>query len=114
MFEEVTVEYNRYTHYFDDEINPETIQGLIDVLVGIPNVDLFFCTPGGEIPSMKALIHFINNHQSHRYNQKKQDYFKMLDKILLILKEKENLKIVIIQEIIKKVGLFQMNQKILI
>ena len=62
MFEEVTVEYNRYTYYFDDEINQESVQGLIDVLVGIPNVDLFFCTVGGELPAMRALIHFINNH----------------------------------------------------
>lgn len=62
MFEEVTVEYNRYVYVFHDEIDSESVQSLIDVLVGIPSVDLFFTTNGGEASSMIALIHFINNH----------------------------------------------------
>lgn len=56
------VEFNRYTYLFENEINPETVQNLIDTLVGVPSADLFFCTVGGELPAMKALIHFINNH----------------------------------------------------
>lgn len=60
--EELTLEYNRYVYYFRNEITDETIQSLIDVLVGIPSVDLYFCTIGGEMSAMKALIHFINNH----------------------------------------------------
>lgn len=32
MFEEVTVEYNRYTYYFNDDITPESVQGLIDLI----------------------------------------------------------------------------------
>ena len=60
--EELTLEYNRYVYFFRDEITDETVQSLIDVLVGIPSVDLFFSTVGGEMSAMKALVHFINNH----------------------------------------------------
>lgn len=62
MFEEVTVEYNRYVYIFTEEITSESVQSLIDVLVGVPSVDLYFCTIGGELPWMNALVHFINNH----------------------------------------------------
>lgn len=60
--EEIEVEYNRYVYYFRDEINDESVQDLINILVGVPSCDLFFCTPGGEMSAMKALIHFINGH----------------------------------------------------
>ena len=60
--EGLTLEYNRYVYYFRNEITDETVQSLIDVLVGIPSVDLFFSTVGGEMSAMKALVHFINNH----------------------------------------------------
>lgn len=52
----------RYVYHFDDEINSETVQGLIDILSGYSNIDLFFTTPGGELHAMRVLIHFINNH----------------------------------------------------
>ena len=52
----------RYVHYFDDEITPESIQNLIGILSAVPSVDLFICTPGGELCSMKVLLHFVNNH----------------------------------------------------
>lgn len=56
------VEYTRYTYLFTKDITPETVQELIDVLVGIPSVDLFFATNGGCVVSMNTLIHFLNNH----------------------------------------------------
>lgn len=52
----------RYVYHFDDEINSETVQGLIDILSGYSNIDLFITTPGGEASAMRVLIHFINNH----------------------------------------------------
>ena len=58
---EITVP-TRYTYYFNDEINMESVQGLIDVLVNYSAVDLFFTTYGGEGSTMRILIHFINNH----------------------------------------------------
>ena len=59
---EEEVEFNRYTFLFENEITVETVQGLIDTLVGVPSADLFFTTVGGELTAMKALVHFINNH----------------------------------------------------
>lgn len=59
---EVEMEIPRYTCIFNEEINSETVQALIDNLIMYPAVDLFLSTPGGEASSMKALIHFINNH----------------------------------------------------
>jgi ATP-dependent protease ClpP protease subunit len=59
---ELEVEYTRYVHIFDKEITKESVQELIDVLVGVPSVDLFFSTNGGEMSTMNALIHFINLH----------------------------------------------------
>jgi len=61
MFEQ-EAEFVRYVRIFNDEITPETVQELIDVLVGVPSVDLFITTPGGCMVSMNALIHFINGH----------------------------------------------------
>ncbi len=52
----------RYTYYFQDIITAETIQELIDVLVQVETIDLFFTTEGGELSSMKALLHAINQH----------------------------------------------------
>lgn len=59
---ELEVEYNRYAYYFNDGITRDSVQDLIDVLVGVPSVDLFITTPGGETASSQVLIHFINNH----------------------------------------------------
>lgn len=52
----------RYVHYFNNEITPETVQELIGILSAVPSVDLFITTPGGELPSVKVLLHFINQH----------------------------------------------------
>jgi ATP-dependent protease ClpP protease subunit len=60
--EELNIEYNRYVHYFDKEITRDSVQELIDVLVGVPSCDLYITTPGGECTSSQVLIHFINNH----------------------------------------------------
>jgi len=59
MFEMIPM---RYTYYFNDEINSESVQEVIDILSIQPSVDLFITTPGGELSSMNVLIHFINNH----------------------------------------------------
>ena len=60
--EEEQSEFVRYVHYFDKEITVDTVQELIGILSSVPSVDLFFTTVGGELPSMKVLIHFINQH----------------------------------------------------
>lgn len=52
----------RYTYIFRDEITTESVQELIDILVGIPAVDLYVTTPGGEGVAMDILIKFINRH----------------------------------------------------
>lgn len=62
MFELKEEEPIRYVHYFSNEITVETVQELINTLVGTPSVDLFFTTTGGDLCAMKALLHFINNH----------------------------------------------------
>jgi len=60
--EELQLEFVRYVHYFDDSINTESVQELIGILASVPSVDLFISTPGGELPAMKVLLHFINQH----------------------------------------------------
>jgi len=52
---------NRYTYYFDDQINKESVQTLIDILSMQDKVDLFFSTEGGEVVCMKVLIHYLNS-----------------------------------------------------
>jgi ATP-dependent protease ClpP protease subunit len=52
----------RYVYHFEDDIEPEIVQEVIDKLSGYNKIDLFFTTLGGEIHSMNVLIHFINNH----------------------------------------------------
>ena len=64
--EELTLEYNRYVYYFNDEINVESVQNTIDTLVGVPSADLFVTTAGGETTSSQVLIHFINQHPDIR------------------------------------------------
>lgn len=56
--EEIT---QRYTYYFSDNINEETVQNLIDKLHGCPAIDLYFSTEGGYVSSMKVLVHFLNS-----------------------------------------------------
>lgn len=52
----------RYTYYFNDEIDKEPVQELIDILVQMEAVDLFVTTPGGSAWSMDVLMHAINQH----------------------------------------------------
>lgn len=55
-------EPQRYVYHFEDEINSETVQELIDRLTDYRAIDLFFTTVGGNAHSMRILLHFINNH----------------------------------------------------
>lgn len=59
---ESTEEPQRYVYHFEDEINSETVQELIDRLTDYRAIDLFFTTVGGNAHSMRILLHFINNH----------------------------------------------------
>lgn len=52
----------RYTYIFSEDIDPEPTQKLIDVLHSHEKIDLFFCTDGGLILAMDALIHYMNQH----------------------------------------------------
>jgi len=52
----------RYVYHFEDEINVESVQEVIDILSGYESVDLFVTTPGGQIHAMRVLMHFLNNH----------------------------------------------------
>ena len=52
----------RYIHYFDDGINKESVQDLMDTLIDKESVDLYFSTDGGEITPMIILTKFLNNH----------------------------------------------------
>lgn len=56
----------RYVHYFEDEISQESVQTLLDILIQAPSIDLFICTPGGDLPAAKVLLHFVNNHPDIR------------------------------------------------
>jgi len=60
------IEPLRYVYHFEDSIDVESVQGLIDILSGYECIDLFFTTPGGEAHAMAVLIHFINNHPDIR------------------------------------------------
>lgn len=59
-------EPQRYVYHFENEIDSETVQELIDKLSDYPSIDLFFTTVGGELASMSILLHFINNHPDIR------------------------------------------------
>lgn len=57
---------DRYIYHFENEIDTETVQELIDTLSCQEKVDLFFTTPGGNAHSMRVLLHFLNNHPDVR------------------------------------------------
>jgi ATP-dependent protease ClpP protease subunit len=59
---ESSEEVQRYVYHFEDEIDPETVQDLIDKLTDYRAIDLFFTTVGGNPHAMRILLHFINNH----------------------------------------------------
>jgi ATP-dependent protease ClpP protease subunit len=59
---ESSEEIQRYVHHFENEIDSETVQELIDKLTEYKAIDLFFTTIGGNPHAMRILLHFINNH----------------------------------------------------
>lgn len=59
---ETEVPTQRYSYHFDNEIDRDTVQEVIDDLYSCPSVDLYFTTNGGSMTSMKRLVHFLNNH----------------------------------------------------
>lgn len=52
----------RYVYHFENEIDPENVQDLINILTDYRAIDLFFTTVGGNPHAMRILLHFINNH----------------------------------------------------
>lgn len=54
---------NRYTYIFEDSINTETVQRLINDIHGYEKVDLFFTTDGGYIFNADILVHYLNSRQ---------------------------------------------------
>ena len=50
-----------YTHFFDNKINKDNVNELIDRLYDKDEIELFFSTQGGQTPSMKVLLHFLNS-----------------------------------------------------
>lgn len=50
----------RHTLIFDEEIDIETVQGLINEMANHRQIDLFFATNGGSLTAMDALIHYLN------------------------------------------------------
>lgn len=59
---ESSEEPQRYVYHFENEINSENVQELIDRLTDYRAIDLFITTVGGEAHAMRILLHFINNH----------------------------------------------------
>lgn len=72
LTEEIGLEFSmgpvmeRYIYYFNEEIDTETVQDLIDNLSNYPAIDLFITTPGGISTAMYVLLHFLNNHPDIR------------------------------------------------
>jgi ATP-dependent protease ClpP protease subunit len=50
----------RYVYHFDNPIDWESVQELIDILSQHEKIDLFFTTEGGEIAEVRVLIHYLN------------------------------------------------------
>lgn len=48
-------------YFFNDGINSETVNNLIEKLEGRENIKLFFGTEGGDIDPMRCLIDFLNS-----------------------------------------------------
>ena len=51
----------RHTQIFDEEIDSETVQKLINELNNYPTIDLWFSTPGGSLSAMNAFTHYLNS-----------------------------------------------------
>lgn len=52
----------RYVYIFNDEIEPDSVQNLIDILYNYPSVDLYFSSEGGYVYLMDALMRAMNQH----------------------------------------------------
>lgn len=52
----------RYTYIFNQDVEVETVQELIDTIHNHDKVDLIFHTNGGVVYAMNALIKYLNNH----------------------------------------------------
>jgi len=52
---------NRHTQIFDEEIDSETVQKLINELNNYAQIDLWFSTPGGSLSAMNAFTHYLNS-----------------------------------------------------
>ena len=50
----------RHTQIFDEEIDSETVQKLINELNNYTAIDLWVSTPGGSLAAMGALVHYLN------------------------------------------------------
>jgi len=62
----LNIEMPRYVYHFEDIIDIDSVQALIDLLSNHEAVDLYFTTMGGRIDSMEVLLHFLNNHPDIR------------------------------------------------
>ncbi len=51
----------RHTQIFDEDINVDSVQKLINELNNYSKIDLFFSTVGGQLTAMEALIHYLNS-----------------------------------------------------
>lgn len=55
---------NRYTYHFDNNIEVDTVQELIDILSQHEKIDLYFSTEGGEVSSANILISYLNSRKN--------------------------------------------------
>lgn len=53
----------KHYHYFEDEINTDNINNLIDNLCAKDTKVLYFSTPGGFIDAMDVLVNFLNDNE---------------------------------------------------
>lgn len=59
---EVKIESPRFKILFDDEINSESVNSLVENIFSYQSVDLYVTTPGGALHAMDVLIDAINEH----------------------------------------------------
>lgn len=57
--EETTV---RYKYLFDEAVETDTINNLIETIYSYQAIDLFISTPGGALVAMDVLVEAINEH----------------------------------------------------
>lgn len=61
ILDQVEIKIVRHVHFFNDEISPESVQGLINELNNYNEIDLFFATNGGDRCAIEVLIHYLNS-----------------------------------------------------